>query len=121
MRYRPIKIKALAIALAATVFSLPVFAASFDCSKATAPDELAICSNPTLSALDSQMGGLWYGYKAMPLLMGVSGIRLDAATAFLKSRAACGSNVSCMTKLYNERIATLQSNIDDAVKNYCTN
>lgn len=107
MRYRPIKIKALAIALAATVFSLPVFAASFDCSKATAPDELAICSNPTLSALDSQMG--------------VSGIRHDAATAFLKSRAACGSNVSCMTKLYNERIATLQSNIDDAVKNYCTN
>lgn len=121
MSYRPLKIKTVILALAATLLSLPVSAASFDCSKATAPDELAICSNPTLSALDSQMGGLWFGYKAMPLLMGVSGIRHDAATAFLKSRAACGSNVSCMAELYNERIATLQSNIDEAVKNHCTN
>lgn len=94
-------------------------AASFDCAKATSSDEKAICSNANLSSLDSEMAGLWYGYKAMPLLMGASGNRQDEAQAFLKSRAACGSDTACLTSLYNDRISTLQKNIDWAVKNYC--
>lgn len=99
----------------------PAQSASFNCSKATTNDELAICANPTLSSLDSQMAGLWYGYRAMPLLMGASGIRHDEAEAFLKSRGDCGSNSGCLAKLYHARIATLEKNIDDAIKNYCTN
>ena len=67
------------------------------------------------------MAGLWYGYKAMPLLMGASGNRQDEADAFLKARAACGSGVSCLTNLYEQRISTLKTNIDWAVKNYCNN
>ncbi|MDA4844076.1 hypothetical protein [Hoeflea poritis] len=55
----------------------------------------------------------------MPLLMGASGNRQDEAQAFLKSRAACGSDTACLTSLYNDRISTLQKNIDWAVKNYC--
>ncbi|MCY6381038.1 lysozyme inhibitor LprI family protein [Hoeflea prorocentri] len=96
-------------------------AASFDCSQAKAADEKAICSDAQLSAMDSQMAGLWYGYKAMPLLMGASGNRQDEAQAFLKSRTACGADTACLTKLYEQRIATLQKNIDWAVKNYCGN
>lgn len=96
-------------------------AASFDCSAASTADEKAICANPDLSSLDSEMSGLWFGYKAMPLLMGASGDRQDQAEAFLKSRAACGSDTGCLTKLYNARIATLQTNINWAVKNYCNN
>ena len=98
---------------------LPAQAASFDCSAASSADEKAICSNPDLSSLDSEMAGLWYGYKAMPLLMGASGNREDEAQAFLKSRSACGSDTGCLTKLYDARIATLKQNIDWAVKNYC--
>ena len=99
----------------------PAQSASFNCSKATTSDELAICANPTLSSLDSQMAGLWYGYKGMPLLMGASGNRHDEAEAFLRSRGDCGSNSGCLAKLYHVRIATLEKNIDDAIKNYCTN
>ena len=111
---------AATLALAALA-AAPVRAASFDCSKATTADEKAVCANAGLSALDSEMAGLWYGYRAMPLLMGASGNRQDEAQAFLKARAACGSDAACLTKLYNQRIATLQQNIDWAVKNYCNN
>lgn len=96
-------------------------AASFDCSAASTADEKAVCADPDLSSLDSEMAGLWFGYKAMPLLMGASGDRQDQAQDFLKSRAACGSSTACLSKLYNARIATLKTNINWAVKNYCEN
>ncbi len=111
----------VALTLIGLFFVSGANAASFDCSAASTSDEKAICGNPALSSLDSEMAGLWYGYKAMPLLMGMSGNRQDEAEAFLKSRSACGSNVSCLTDLYNKRIATLKMNIDWAVKNYCDN
>lgn len=119
------KLLALGVVLAALGSSPTIWstanAASFDCSAASTSDEKAVCANPGLSSLDSQMSGLWYGYKAMPLLMGASGDRQDQANAFLKSRSACGSDMACLTKLYNARIGTLQTNIDWAVKNYCKN
>ena len=96
-------------------------AASFDCSSASTPDEKAVCSDSALSSMDSEMSGLWFAYKAMPLLMGASGDREDQAKAFLKSRSECGANTSCLTKLYTARIETLQTNINWAVKNYCNN
>ena len=34
-------------------------AASFDCNKATTETEIAICSDPELSALDELMGVVW--------------------------------------------------------------
>ena len=67
------------------------------------------------------MAGLWYGYRAMPLLMGASGNREDEARAFLKARGACGSDTACLTRLYETRISTLQKNIEWAVKNHCSN
>ncbi len=94
-------------------------AASFDCSKAAAPDEKAICDNPDLSALDSEMAGLYFGYKALPLLMGASGVRQDEAQSFLKQRSGCGADVSCLRTAYTQRISALKSDITEGVKNYC--
>ncbi|MEM9108044.1 MAG: hypothetical protein AAGC96_20570 [Pseudomonadota bacterium] len=111
--------RALPLLVVSFIWSMPVQSASFDCSAASTADEKAICSNASLSALDSEMAGLWYGYKAMPLLMGASGNREDEAQTFLKARSSCGSDAGCLTKLYNSRIATLQQNITWAVKNYC--
>src|SRR5580698_8142338 len=47
----------LAIFMAPAGLALPgaARAASFDCAKASAPTDVAICSNPTLSAMDSQL------------------------------------------------------------------
>ena len=109
-----------ATAAAVAALSLPAGAASFDCAKAAAPDEIAICDNPGLSALDSEMGGLWFAYSQIPFLMGMSGNRQDEARAFLETRAACGANVSCLQSAYTHRIATLKTDITDGMKQYCS-
>jgi uncharacterized protein len=96
----------------------PAHAASFDCARATRADEIAICRNPRLSALDSEMGGLWYAWSRVPMLMGGNGARMDAAQAFLARRAACGRNVACLTAAYRARIEALHRNIDDAMRSF---
>lgn len=104
---------ALGCALAA-----PVRAVSFDCSSARAPDELAICANPGLSALDSEMGGLWYAYSRVPMLMGSSGNRRDAAQTFLAERRQCGDDVACLDRVYRARIGALRQGIDAAMAEF---
>ena len=112
-------VASLAAAATMAALSAPAGAASFDCSKARAPDEIAICDNPALSALDSEMGGLWFAYSQIPFLMGMSGNRQDEARAFLETRAACGANVSCLTSAYQQRIAALREGITEGMKQYC--
>lgn len=107
-----------ALVLFAALTSLPSQAASFDCAKAEKPDEIAICKNADLSALDSQMAGLWYAYSKVPMLMGGSGARHDEADAFLGKRAACDGNVQCIEKAYGERITTLETEIEAAMQSY---
>jgi uncharacterized protein len=71
-----------------------------------------VCSNPALSALDSEMGGLWYAYSRVPMMMGTNGIRNDDAQAFLATRRACGANAACLRRAYVARIAALRAGID---------
>ena len=87
-----------------------------DCAKAQAPDERAVCADPTLSALDSEMGGLWFAYSRLPMLMGGNGNRHDEARAFLASRTACGADAACLTALYQSRIAALKQQITAYIK-----
>ncbi len=109
-----------AVALLSAGLATPAGAASFDCNKAAKPDEIAICANPDLSALDSEMGALYFAYSQVPLLMGMSGARKDEAVAFLQSRGACGANVACLTGLYRQRNATLRQDITSAMQQGCT-
>jgi uncharacterized protein len=96
----------------------PAEAASFDCARARAPDEVIVCRTPALSALDSEMGGLWYAYSRVPMYMGGRGARADEAQAFLARRRACGRNVGCLTIAYRARIADLRRGIDGAMAEY---
>jgi uncharacterized protein len=93
-------------------------AAGFDCARATKVDEIAICRTPSLSALDSEMSGLWYAYSRVPMLMGSNGNRGDEARAFLARRAACRANVACLTAAYRARIRDLRGGIDSAMEEY---
>lgn len=95
----------------------PAPAASFDCAKARTPDERAVCADPNLSALDSEMGGLWYAFNRFPFLMGMSGARRDDAKQFLTQRSACGSNAACIGALYKARIAALREGVAAAIAN----
>ncbi|GAB4065738.1 hypothetical protein KHC28_21890 [Ancylobacter sonchi] len=89
----------------------PAGAASFDCGKAQTPDERAVCADPTLSALDSEMGGLWFSYSRFQLMMGANGNRRDDARAFLDARAKCGGTVACLTPLYRQRNIALKQQV----------
>ena len=104
--------------VAACFLYAPASAASFDCSQARAPDEVAVCGNPTLSALDSEMGGLWYAYSRVPMMMGGNGNRNDDAQAFLAIRRACGANIGCLTRAYAARIAALRAGIDGSMAQF---
>lgn len=107
-----------ALVLFGALTALPSQAASFDCAKAEKPDEVAVCENPQLSALDSQMAGLWYAYSKVPMLMGGSGARHDEAEAFLQTRSACAGDAQCLTQAYDERIKALETQIDSAMNEY---
>ncbi len=109
----------LAAALpAAFLLATPASAASFDCSRARAADEVTVCRTPSLSSLDSEMGGLWYAYSRVPMLMGSNGNRGDEARAFLDRRRACGRNTACLTAAYRARITELHQGIDGAMAEF---
>jgi hypothetical protein len=99
----------LAVAAAAS-------AASFDCLQAKHPDEKAVCADATLSAQDSEMGGLWYAYRQLPMGMGSSGARNDEAQQFLADRHACGADTACLGKLYAARNKALRGHVATAIQ-----
>lgn len=103
-------------ALGLAVAALPASAASFDCARATTADEIAVCAQPALSELDTEMAGLWFAYSAFPFLMGRSGVRHDEAEQFLRERAACGADTDCLRRAYLARIGALRAGVQDAIQ-----
>lgn len=96
----------------------PAAAASFDCARASGADEVAICRTPALSAMDSEMGALWFTWSRVPMLMGSNGDRGDEAQDFLVRRRACGGNVGCIAALYRRRNTDLRSGIDAQMQEF---
>jgi uncharacterized protein len=115
----PTILRAAALLLSLTGLVTPAAAASFDCTKARNPDEIAVCKYRNLSELDREMGGLWYAYAAFPFLMGANGARQDEAHDFLEKRKACGADSACLQAAYTARIAKLKSDITSAMKTFC--
>ncbi|KAB7646457.1 lysozyme inhibitor LprI family protein [Polymorphobacter fuscus] len=103
------------LVVAVGVAAGPAAAASFDCGKARTPDEVTVCATPALSSRDSEMGGLWYAYSRVPMMMGSNGARHDDAMQFLAQRSACGRDVACLTRVYDARNAVLRAGITDAM------
>jgi uncharacterized protein len=94
-------------------------AASFDCTKAATPDEIAICANPTLSNLDTVMATLYGVRMEIPMLMGAKGVAQDEQRGWLATRGTCGGNVACLQGAYQGRIGVLQQTISAAMHDYC--
>ncbi len=95
-------ITALVLAAAAT----PAAAASFDCGKARAADERAICANRALNDQDVRVDQL-YGITRHLVPMGGRGAIMDDQRAWLKSRHACGANQACLARSYDRRLGEL--------------
>jgi uncharacterized protein YecT (DUF1311 family) len=81
---------------------------SFNCATNRAPDESAICGSAALSQLDVEMSNLYFrlrdglGPSQQVLLR-------EAQRYWLGRRAACGRNVNCITRLYEDRIPNLNA------------
>lgn len=82
--------------------------ASFDCAKASKPDEQAICANNDLAQKDGQLGAT---YKSLlPLVHGEKRQKLvESQRKWLGKRARCETDVSCLEKLYAQRQKALDA------------
>jgi uncharacterized protein len=78
-------------------------AASFDCAKASAPTDVAICSNPTLSALDSQLGAAY----AVRLVRDPSARQIERGWLVARNDG-CGHDVGCLTMFTRAQLDWLQ-------------
>lgn len=82
-------------------------AASFDCSQtALLPDERAICSRLKLNDLDVEMS-IEYHWLSGILGMGARGEMNDDQQIWLQKRRRCGSDTTCLTVHYQQRIKEL--------------
>ena len=103
-------IKSLALLLLLSVgFGSVGQAASFDCNKATTETEIAICSDPELSALDDRLSGVYV--KGRQVTKNVSGNNLKIQNDqidWLNKRNQCGPETSCLLNAYRTRIEELK-------------
>ena len=83
--------------LAGTVFASATYAASFDCARAAAPDERAVCADPLLSKLDSMLGAANVQARASA---GKSEELTTVARGILADRRACGTARGCLVGVY---------------------
>lgn len=82
--------------------------APVDCARAASPSETAICSNYKLGQDEARMATL-YQWATSLVAMGQRGTLQDEQAAFLKDRAACGADVTCIGQLYEARIDQLEA------------
>lgn len=89
-------------------------AASFDCNKARAPDERAICADRGLNDDDVRMAQL-YGIVRKVVPMGTRGAIMDEQSVWLRNRRTCGPNRACLQKSYARRIQQLNAVLEQRV------
>jgi uncharacterized protein len=100
--------RSLYLLLSLTLVEMPVVtqAASFNCNIAERPDEVLICQNDRLSALDERMSSLYFRLRNR--LIGSERRQLEAdQAAWLQDRFACGRDFPCIFNLYQGRISEL--------------
>ncbi|SFJ63978.1 lysozyme inhibitor LprI family protein [Caulobacter sp. UNC279MFTsu5.1] len=109
---------ALALTLALPVAAVPTlsWAASFDCNRARAPDEKAICANTALNDKDVKMSVL-YEVNKRTLAMGGRGVLIDAQQQWLHDRRSCGANRACLNRAYDRRLGELERGLERIYRN----
>ncbi|MGV3549081.1 lysozyme inhibitor LprI family protein [Rhizobium sp.] len=87
-------------------------AASFDCDKASTPDEKAICDTRNLNDADVRMSTMF----DLATRMAAMGERDDlraAQTRWLETRAKCNGDLACLKGAYDQRISELDKTFLD--------
>ncbi|MFT4272082.1 MAG: hypothetical protein QM578_13795 [Pantoea sp.] len=87
------------------LWHMPVYAASFDCKKASSYAELTICSTPSLSSLDDKLNALYR--KALTEKADQATMIKKSQLLWLKSIRNKATTVSQLDSAYNGRINDL--------------
>ena len=98
---------AAAALLAAAISTAPVQAASFNCSYAKLPAEVAICQYGDLSGYDEEMASLYYQAIHNNDDYNTKTIKREQKW-FIKARNRCGYGYDCLRDIYVGRIGALQ-------------
>jgi len=103
----------ISVPLVSALLSISINAAprqqpSFDCRKAAAASEKAICANVTLSQLDFQLGRTWQTLLRAFDTDSVQETQMKQdQRAWIARRTTCGDDSTCIGKLYRERLSAL--------------
>ena len=89
-------------------------AASFDCSKAAAEDEKAICANLALNDADVRMTTM-FDMETDLVAMGERDALRGTQKTWLAHRATCKGDVACLKAAYDQRLSDLQKVFKDLV------
>jgi uncharacterized protein len=81
---------------------------SFNCATDHGVDEVTICGNFALAQLDRQLNDLYVAARER-LDAGQQSALRETQRLWLRQRAACGRDVGCITRLYQERIPRLSA------------
>lgn len=79
-------------------------AASFDCSKASSNNEIAICNDPELSSLDELLAAT---YKQTRNMVDDPKRLRNEQVSWIKSVVTCNGRVDCLIGAYRDRIRVL--------------
>jgi uncharacterized protein len=96
----------LACLLAFTLVPFAAEAQSFNCRLARTSDEVLICQNSGLSALDERMARM-YNRLRNQLSGGARRGLIQDQSAWLQSRYGCGRDAACIEDSYRQRIREL--------------
>lgn len=107
--------KSAVVSLALLTLCGPAMAASFDCGRASRPDETAICHNRQLNDKDVEMATTYRLLKGL-FAMGARGNMQDQQQQWLGQRRQCASNTTCLNQRYDERLKQLQATYDNINK-----
>lgn len=86
------------------VLSQAALAASFDCTQAKSPSEIAICSDESLSKLDEQLAA---AYSSLKSKLSDSAQLDSEQKAWISNRESCGNQLDCLTTNIQARINEL--------------
>jgi uncharacterized protein len=93
------------------ILALTPFAAqaqSFNCRYARSADEVLICQNARLGALDERLSGIYARLRNSLYGSARRGLEAEQAS-WLRSRRRCGRDAGCIASSYMQRIRELQA------------
>jgi uncharacterized protein len=88
------------------VLAQPARSQAFNCNFAKQPDELTICRDDSLKALDEQMADAFFKIRQQLPEDGASRLKAEQKE-FMSQRAFCGTDGDCIASAYEQRLKSL--------------